>query len=204
MGTLPEGEKPRKRVLTEEQKARARERNRAWEAKNAEMLRVRRREKYEANKEAILAKHKAYYEANKSQLSASNRAWREKNRDRTRETNRRWHEENREQHRRGSWACKLRAEYGLTLEQHEAMIEAQGGRCAICLRKRKLCVDHDHETGKVRALLCRPCNTMLGNAEDVPNRLRAAAKYLEKHGTKPAEHEVLPLFTDRKDAGNAR
>jgi hypothetical protein len=84
--------------------------------------------------------------------------------------------------------------YSLTLEQFDGMFAAQGGRCTICLRRRKLVVDHDHKTGKVRALLCDPCNTVLGFIEDNPARLRSAARYLEKHGVRPMPGETLPLF----------
>lgn len=60
--------------------------------------------------------------------------------------------------------------YGLTLEQYEAMHNAQGGVCLICGKpnqnNRILCVDHDHKTGKVRGLLCTSCNSKLGIFEE--------------------------------------
>ena len=60
--------------------------------------------------------------------------------------------------------------YGLTLEQYEAMHNAQNGVCAICGKpnqnNRILCVDHDHKTGKVRKLLCTSCNSKLGIYEE--------------------------------------
>jgi hypothetical protein len=61
------------------------------------------------------------------------------------------------------------------------MVEGQGGRCAICRRKRKLIVDHDHETGTVRALLCNPCNLMIGYAGDRVGLLEKGIEYLEIH-----------------------
>jgi hypothetical protein len=63
--------------------------------------------------------------------------------------------------------------YGLTLADYDRMVAAQGGRCALCAKKPKtrLCVDHCHATRKVRRLLCRKCNSMLGFADDDPGRL---------------------------------
>lgn len=80
------------------------------------------------------------------------------------------------------------ARYGITVEDYQRMLGAQGGVCAICgsddpkMRKgarQRFCVDHDHETGRVRGLLCMPCNTALGGFRDDPERLRKAVTYLE-------------------------
>lgn len=87
----------------------------------------------------------------------------------------------------GTDEAKLRRnarKFGLTAAEWEAMRDAQDGVCAICktLRGHKgLVVDHDHATGVVRALLCGPCNITLGLMLDEPERLRAAAEYLELH-----------------------
>lgn len=75
--------------------------------------------------------------------------------------------------------------YGLTPEQYEALLERQGGKCAICDTetpggKGSWHVDHDHETKKVRGLLCHNCNIALGNFKDDPVLLEAAAAYLER------------------------
>lgn len=85
------------------------------------------------------------------------------------------------------WRNNIKARYGLTLEEFEEILELQGGVCAICKQpekdryKRRLCVDHDHETGKVRGLLCHMCNTALGKFSDDPDRLDAAAAYLRSY-----------------------
>lgn len=70
----------------------------------------------------------------------------------------------------------------LTADEYDALSERQGGRCAICgdVPKGRLVVDHDHETGKVRGLLCNFCNAALGFFRDDPHRLIAAANYLQE------------------------
>jgi len=81
------------------------------------------------------------------------------------------------------------AQYGITPEDYARMFAAQGGRCAICRTAnpgngRRWSVDHDHETGKVRGLLCSQCNTGLGMLRDSPITLTAARAYLA--GERPA------------------
>lgn len=82
---------------------------------------------------------------------------------------------------------KLLHRYGLTLEQYKDMLDSQKGVCAICkmsCRTRKnLSVDHCHNTGIVRGLLCNDCNNILGRAKDSHEILRKAAEYLEKTWT---------------------
>jgi len=76
--------------------------------------------------------------------------------------------------------------YGITMEQYEAMLVLQGGKCALCYRVPEgrgncsvLHVDHNHETGQVRRLLCFDCNNGLGRFRDDPDVLRRAVAYLE-------------------------
>ena len=73
--------------------------------------------------------------------------------------------------------------FGITREQYDEILEAQGGVCAICKEVcnsgRRLAVDHDHETGEVRGLLCGNCNTAIGKFHDNTDYLRAAIAYLE-------------------------
>jgi len=61
--------------------------------------------------------------------------------------------------------------YGLSSEQYKEMLERQGGVCALCRQQCKtgnrLCVDHDHDTGKVRALLCRRCNWIAALIDEI-------------------------------------
>lgn len=83
---------------------------------------------------------------------------------------------------RGTQRLALKNLYGITLEQWDRMLIRQGGLCAICEKPTPdLHVDHCHDSGNVRALLCHKCNRGLGLFEDDADLLRAAARYLVKH-----------------------
>ncbi len=72
--------------------------------------------------------------------------------------------------------------YRLTPEDYESLRAHQDGRCHICGEERPLDVDHDHETGRVRGLLCRACNLGIGKLKDDPDLVEAAASYLRRGG----------------------
>lgn len=79
----------------------------------------------------------------------------------------------------------LQYNFNITLEDYNKMFQEQDGKCAICNKHqtefdKSLAVDHCHETGKVRGLLCRECNTGLGKFKDSTNLLEKAKNYLIK------------------------
>lgn len=85
---------------------------------------------------------------------------------------------------------KLKKAYGITLEQYEELLSKQKGKCSICgidnngkyrNKPRAFAVDHCHNTGKVRGLLCSDCNTGIGLLKDNVNYLELAIKYLNKN-----------------------
>ena len=81
-------------------------------------------------------------------------------------------------------AKKRRSMYGISDEMYSEILTRQKGCCAICHgapRSQALGVDHDHKTGKVRGLLCSPCNVALGMLKDDPELLLRAAIYLEEN-----------------------
>lgn len=81
--------------------------------------------------------------------------------------------------RRGRAA--LLSKYGLTIAEYDSLTLEQGGVCAICQQETAvLAVDHCHATGRVRGLLCTPCNQGLGFFRDSPERLQRAINYLTK------------------------
>jgi hypothetical protein len=93
------------------------------------------------------------------------------------------YKENPDTHR----AYLYKAKYGITLEDYDRLLALQNGRCAICPSTEpggqgRFHIDHNHETGKVRALLCHRCNTGLGLFSDNPEILIKAAQYLYTNG----------------------
>src|SRR5882724_3458295 len=156
----------------------------------------------ETHRDEIRAAQRAWKAANREQVRAAGRKYAAENRVRLRENSRRWYAANREhskaQHQ--AWRAahpeqwqKLSREgrrryvlkqYGLTVAEYDLLLTTQDGKCAICHRAewkrqhgklRRLSVDHDHATGRRRALLCHRCNGLLGHAEDDAAVLRAAA-----------------------------
>jgi hypothetical protein len=89
---------------------------------------------------------------------------------------------------------------GLEAEQYKQLLTEQNGVCAICRQKpngdRNLAVDHCHQSGRIRGLLCAACNLSLGAMQDDPDALRRAADYAEIKGT--SAH----AWYDKNDAAN--
>lgn len=82
----------------------------------------------------------------------------------------------------------IKLHYGMTPERYMQIYEAQKGKCAVCGElppegkyKRRLCIDHCHATGKIRALLCNGCNVALAHARESPIILTALIKYVNHH-----------------------
>lgn len=81
-------------------------------------------------------------------------------------------------------AHSLKYKYGITEQEYDVMLTAQKGVCCVCSTPpttKPLHVDHDHNTGRVRGLLCTNCNTGLGQFKDNPELLYKAADYLEEY-----------------------
>jgi len=97
--------------------------------------------------------------------------------------------------KRAHQSQRLQHVYGITLDDYDRMFAAQDGVCVICSEPEtkmwrghtgraavtRLCVDHDHDTGKVRELLCDRCNKLLGFARDDIDILTKVINYINKH-----------------------
>ncbi|WP_345543478.1 endonuclease VII domain-containing protein [Microbacterium jejuense] len=143
------------------------------------------REYYLKNRERLLAEQKerdrkrdpekareyrrAYYERNKERLQAQQR-----------ERGRRNYAAQPQAYRARSRKARLKT-YGLTPESYAAMLESQGGKCKLCgLADDRMPVDHSHETGEVRGILCTSCNTGLGLFREDTALMLRAIEYLTR------------------------
>ena len=88
-------------------------------------------------------------------------------------------------YRRENW--QHLKQYGITRDDYDAMLSDQGGVCAVCKtpgktssRSNRMAVDHDHQTGRVRGLLCGRCNTLISKLDESPGWIISALKYLGK------------------------
>lgn len=143
-----------------------------------EKQRLAKRKHYATHIEAERERARRWRAANRERIRQYEKSRRERDPTQARAAAKRWYEKTKAARRavlRSRW-------HGLTGEQVAARLAAQGGVCAICRNTaRRWAGDHDHYTGRFRAVLCSPCNVGIGHLKDNPARLRAAADYLERH-----------------------
>ncbi len=115
---------------------------------------------------------------NRSYVAEKSREWKQRNPDKVRELKRRWRQKNQDSVR----DSKLRYDYGISLEELQNLIKAQGDVCGICrLPTTRFFVDHCHTTMKIRGALCLQCNSGLGFFRDSEKFLESAIHYLKSH-----------------------
>lgn len=141
------------------------EASRRWRAANPEKHRENQRKWYHQNKEKVVE----YRVKNKDRLYAKTAKWKKENPDKLRIIERR---------------RLLKRKYGLTLEDFDRLLLAQSNSCAICFIETKLVVDHNHETGEIRGLLCNDCNRNLIAQRNDPEIFLRAAEYLKREKIK--------------------
>ena len=156
-------------ALSEEKK----ELQKKWREQNKEKLREYQRKAYKKNKERILAYKEEYRQKHAERIRENQRNYNKRNANDT------IHKE-KKRHR------ALFRKYGITPERYFALEAAQNYTCALCARTADqerfgfLNVDHCHETGAVRGLLCTPCNHAIGILGDNAEGLRKALNYIGK------------------------
>ena len=97
----------------------------------------------------------------------------------------RFYKTHKEQAKAATWKFRCKQK-GITVERYNELFELQNGLCAICNKpelcsNKKLAVDHNHITGKVRSLLCTNCNLLIGQAKESIEILLKAIDYLKEH-----------------------
>ena len=95
-----------------------------------------------------------------------------------------WYQQNKERRKQEMRVNAYMRQYGITIEEYEILVAEQNNGCAICNAStgsngKRLSVDHNHQTGEVRGLLCDDCNTALGKFKDDPSLLAKAITYLD-------------------------
>jgi hypothetical protein len=83
--------------------------------------------------------------------------------------------------------ARLKRQYGIDVNEYNKLLEEQNGKCAICGSEectsgKNFAIDHNHQTGEVRGLLCRACNLALGHLQDSPRLVKNAYQYLIDKG----------------------
>jgi hypothetical protein len=158
----------------EEKREKAREATRRWRAANRDranaLARVSNKKWREENREAHRTRAKEY---------------KAKNLERYKENHARWRAENREHLREFTRKQYYRLKYGMTQEERDQMLADQGGCCKICQSddpgsKRGWHIDHCHDKGHVRGILCQRCNHALGLVKDDPKILERMIAYLKE------------------------
>ena len=128
---------------------------------------------------------KQYYKANKEKMKEQSRAAYFKNHEDNKKKRREKAIDHSEAYSKWGRGYRIRKDYGITEEEYEARIAAQGCKCAICQEPldnpKTTHLDHNHETGQLRGVLCISCNHGLGKFKDRTDLLEAAIEYLNSH-----------------------
>jgi len=138
----------------------------AWYATNREKVSIQKKAYRIAHLEKALARCKNYKDTHLEEIRAQQKVYHAA-------------------HRKQKAAHRKARMYGISQAEFDTLLLNQGGVCAICgtnkWNKNGPTIDHDHKTGKVRGILCQPCNSALGYIQDNPKTAQAMAVYLKKN-----------------------
>lgn len=169
-------------MMTEEEKKKKNaQRSKKWREAHPDYMKKYMQEYRPEHLEEMRENDRRYHAEHREENNKKRREWARLNPEKDKAATDRWRAEHPD-HLKNYWLMK---NYGLSLDQYNEKLLAQGGVCAICkgLPNRNghkyFHVDHDHKTGTVRKLLCHRCNTMLGLAKDNAQILEAATEYLK-------------------------
>lgn len=138
------------------------------------------------NKEVIKKRMKEYYLTNKKHIKKKIREYLHNNKEVIKEKTKEYYLVNKERKKEYMSKCHYKKTYNLTLEEIDELLIKQDHKCALCgtsLLETKRCVDHDHETGIIRGILCYKCNTGLGWFQrfyENPELLKKTVEYIKK------------------------
>jgi recombination endonuclease VII/cytochrome c554/c'-like protein len=121
---------------------------------------------------------KRWYQANRAAAIASVKRWQQENKEHLHAYRRDYRQRRKREHR----DAYLRRTFGISNDDYDEFLRRQGGGCAVCGRppgKSSLHIDHDHDSGQIRGLLCVGCNNALGQFQDSADLLARAADYLD-------------------------
>jgi hypothetical protein len=158
---------------------------------NKEKIKAQALEYYYTNKEKAALNNKKYYLKNKDKLQAYskeyNKKWYQDNKEKRDAQKKEYNKINKEKIKLQKQEYELKKKYGITLKERNILLQKQNNKCKICslkfnenIFKLKACVDHCHETEKIRGLLCRTCNAGLGYFKDNIEQLTKAINYLKE------------------------
>lgn len=105
--------------------------------------------------------------------------WSRNNPEKKRQHSLNWKKRNIDSVKEKGFAYHINKTYGLTVEQYDQIFQNQSGCCAICNKNKKLWIDHDHNTGNVRGLLCPSCNTLVGYIETHIDLIEKTVEYIK-------------------------
>lgn len=152
---------------------------RQWKLDNPDLVAEQLRRDNAARRLSRKAETPEQKEERLAKARAKHKKWRDANPERLKAYNAKHRTENAEGIKKTTRNYSLRTTYGITLEEYQHIFTAQGNCCAVCQNtSRRMHVDHDHTTGRIRGILCHNCNIALGLLQDNEHTLTNLAAYL--------------------------
>jgi hypothetical protein len=167
-------------------------RNKIYNSTHKEKIAKRTKKYYLLHKEETLKQCKKYASEHKKEIKQRQHKWYKRNKKSHNNYTKAYYLKHKDKLLKDGFRQALKRNFNLSINDYNTMMQEQKGVCAICKRTetlkktnrtsvRRLSVDHDHKTGKVRGLLCNRCNVILGKIEDNTILLNTMIKYLQNN-----------------------